>query len=288
MRISLVGLVCFFVLATMLGCEVQEVMTTIEEEQAELHLQLDDDEIGFVFLDLPNGEATYIDIPEKESILIGTGAKDSWESLRLRLKKLAITSIDTIVLPRFESEYSANTEKLIAQYNVKTVVVPIQGQKQAQELLQKDNVEIISWKNDQSYELSDHFQVKTVSSEVSLIPMLSFMIMVHDTHSFFFAAEASETIEEKWLEKGLPAVEVLKVAEFGTGNGTTESFLSKIDPQVAILFSKQNAKPSSQLLERLQETWIDTYETSQNGSVIIKANKDDYQLVTVRFQDLDS
>ncbi|MDT8859977.1 hypothetical protein N0O92_07005 [Alkalihalobacillus sp. MEB130] len=285
MRNLLYGLLTFVLLGLMLGLEVRMVITSNgQEEEVELDLQLEEEDIGFVFLDLPDGESTYIELPNEESVLIGTGAADSKESLFFRLNKLSVSSVETVILPRFEREYSGNVEEVIARFNTKTLIVPEAGINQAKTQYEKLGVTIVGWSDQSDEELADHVSVKILPSDSSIMPMLSFIISVHDQHQFFFSSEANEEIEKKWIKEGLTPVAVLKVAEFGTNNGTSQRFLNEIDPQVAILFTRENGEISGQLLERLQETWIDTYRTKQNGSVIVKVNRADYELVTVHFQ----
>ncbi|MFC0470253.1 ComEC/Rec2 family competence protein [Halalkalibacter kiskunsagensis] len=286
MRKVLIGLVCLIVMSVTLGMDIRLVVNSSDTEaEVELDLQLEEDDVGFVFLDLPNGEATYLELPNEGSMLIGTGSKDSADALFLRLKKLNVSTVDTIILPRFEKEYSGNVEEVLSQLQTKTIVVPEQGLDQAISQYQKYNVDIIGWEESEIKELASHVSVKILPDESAIMPMLTFIITIHDSHQFFFASDASEKLEYQWIKKGLSPVSILKVAEFGTDEGTTQRFLNEIDPQVAILFSKKNGDVSAQLLERLQETWIDTYQTKQNGSVIVKVNKFDYEIVTVHFKD---
>ncbi|MFC0559917.1 hypothetical protein [Halalkalibacter alkalisediminis] len=282
MRKGLLGLLGLIVLGVIVGLDIR-VTTNEQDEQIELDLQLEEEELGMVFLDLPNGESTYLELPDGETILIGTGAKDSSEELFTRLNKLNVSHINTIILPRFEKEYSGNVEKMVTQFQTDQLIVPNQGLSQAITQYQYLGIDIVGWEEEEDYDISEFLQIKTLSNHSSLMPMLSFIITVHNKHRFFFSSEANEQLERNWLEKGLSPVTLLKVAEFGTDEGTTQRFLKEIDPQVAILFSKENAEISGALLERLQETWIDTYTMNQNGSVILKVNEFDYELVTVHF-----
>ncbi|GAE25042.1 bifunctional DNA polymerase III subunit epsilon/ATP-dependent DNA helicase [Halalkalibacter wakoensis JCM 9140] len=285
MRKLFIGLLCFVVLSVMLGLEVRMVITSNgQDEEVELDLQLEEEDIGFVFLDLPNGEATYVELPNEESVLIGTGSNDCAESLFFRLKKLNVSSIETIILPRFEKEYSGNVEEVTSRLGVKTLIVPEAGMNQAKTQYEHLDVDIIGWSDKQEERLADHVEVKILPSKSSIMPTLSFLVTVHNKHQFFFSSEANEELEKDWVQKGLSPVSLLKVAEFGTNNGTSQRFLNELDPQVAILFTRENGEVSGQLLERLQETWIDTYRTKQNGSVIVKVSQTDYELVTVHFQ----
>ncbi|WP_332630164.1 hypothetical protein [Halalkalibacter flavus] len=284
MRKILIGLLCMGILAGLLGLEVRMVSNSDGQEEMELDLQLEEKDVGFVFLDLPNGESTYLELPNEESVLIGTGEQDSAESLFFRLKKLNVTSIDTIILPRFEKEYSGNVEEIVTRLGTKTLVVPEEGLDQANTQYEKLDVRIVGWSDDTSKELAEHVTVKVLPSPSTIMPTLSFIVTIHEKHQFFFSSEANEDIERVWMNDELSPVSVLKVAEFGMNDGTSQRFLNEIDPQVAVLFTRENREVSAQLLERLQETWIDTYRVIQNGAVIIKVNQDDYELVTVHFK----
>ncbi|KHF40302.1 hypothetical protein [Halalkalibacter okhensis] len=285
MRNILIGLTFIVFMAVMLGLEVRMVSPSDGQEEMELDLQLEEQDVGFVFLDLPNGESTYMELPNGESILIGTGAKSSADSLFFRLKKLNVSSIETIILPRFEKEYSENVEEVVTLFGTKTLIVPNEGINQAKTQYETLDVEIVGWSDEKKEELADHVTVTMLPSSYTILPTLSFIISVHDKHQFLFSSEANEDIERLWMAEDLSPVSVLKVAEFGTNDGTTQRFLNEIDPQVAVLFTRENAEVSAELLERLQETWIDTYRMKQNGAVIIKVNQADYELVTVHFKE---
>ncbi|WP_227936225.1 hypothetical protein [Alkalihalobacillus deserti] len=282
MRKGLLGLLGLIVLGVIVGLDLG-VTTNDHDEQLELDLKLAEEDFGLVFIDLPNGESTYIELPNGQTVLIGTGAEDSSEELFSRLNKLKVSQINTIILPRFEKEYSGNVEKIVTKLQTQQLIVPEQGLSQAITQYQHLEIDIVGWADDEEYAFSEYLKFKTLSTHSSLLPVLSFILTIHDKHRFFFSSEANKQLEQNWVEEGLSPVAILKVAEFGTEEGTTQRFLKEIDPQVAILFSKKNSKISSALLERLQETWIDTYTLNQNGSVIIKVNDFDYELVTVHF-----
>ncbi|GAE34592.1 hypothetical protein [Halalkalibacter akibai] len=282
MRKGLITLFILIMLAISVGLDVR-ILTNEQDEEMELDLQLEEEDVGLVFFDLPNGEATYIELPSGETFLIGTGSEDSAEALFYRLRKLNVQSIDTIILPRFEKEYSGNVEKIITKLKTKQLIVPSKGLSQAINQYQSFAIDIFEWKENELYPISDYASIKTLSNDQALMPMVSFILSVHDKHQFFFSFEANESLEKTWIEEGLSPVSILKVAEFGDEVGTSQRFLNEIDPEVAVLFSKRDAEISAQLIERLQETWIDTYTMKQNGSVIVKINKLDYDIVTVHF-----
>ncbi|ARK30344.1 ComEC/Rec2 family competence protein [Halalkalibacter krulwichiae] len=259
------------------------ITTNETDEEVQLDLQLEEQDIGVVFLDITDGEATYVEFPNNESMLIGTGSKASSDELLFRLRKLNVDQIETVILPRFEEEYSGNVQLIINEFQTEEIIVPEEGLEQAINQYQKLGIDIKGFEADQKYDFNEQVSFQTMPSQPSLMPMLSFIMSIHEKHHIFFSSEANEQLERNWIENGLTRVSLLKVAEFGANEGTSQRFLNEIDPEVAILFSKQNSEVSGQLLERLQETWIDTYALKQNGSVIMKINDFDYEIVTVHF-----
>ncbi len=71
--------------------------------------------------------------------------------------------------------------------------------------------------------------------------------------------------------------QVLKVADFGSDNASTQGFVSAVNPQVSIVSVGAGNKPgypSQDVLDRLHNGGSQIYRTDQAGSVEIIAEKD--------------
>jgi competence protein ComEC len=107
----------------------------------------------------------------------------------------------------------------------------------------------------------------------------------HGQLRFLFASAVNEKAEERLLEKhgGQLKAEVLKVADQGRNQASSQPFLTKVDPQVAVILtgkSRNEMKDSQEeVLERLGESWAETYITSQHGTIAILSNGRDYRVV---------
>ncbi|WP_368504472.1 ComEC/Rec2 family competence protein [Alkalihalophilus sp. As8PL] len=240
-------------------------------------------EVSVLFLDLPEGESVLLHTADKHSILVGTGTKGSFKELKERLDCLAITSLDQVILPNLEDSYSGATQLLIDDIEVKQLIVAEQGLKWSQELFSSSSTEVISWSEDTQYQLHPDLHFSVLKSSHSIVPSLNMDVKIGIDHRLFLANEASKELEHNWMEKDLSTVNVLKVAEYGKARGTDVEFLEALDPEVAVIFNLHDHIPSSSVLERLQETWIDTYETKQHGTIMIKVRDNDYDLFTIRF-----
>lgn len=175
MRKGLITLFILIILVISVGLDVR-ILTNEQDEEMELDLQLEEEDVGIVFFDLPNGEATYIELPSGETFLIGTGSEDAAEALFYRLRKLNVQSIDTIILPRFEKEYSDNVEEIISKLETKQLIVPSKGLDQAINQYQSLGIDIMEWEENELYPLSDYTTIKTLTNDQALMPMVSFIL----------------------------------------------------------------------------------------------------------------
>jgi competence protein ComEC len=102
---------------------------------------------------------------------------------------------------------------------------------------------------------------------------------------FLFTSGIGEAAEERLIQQAgqnLKA-EVLKVAAQGSNQASSQPFLTLVDAQVAVIEtgkSRAEMKTSQEeILERLGESWAETYITSQDGTITILSNGKDYRVL---------
>ncbi|MBM3205696.1 MBL fold metallo-hydrolase [Candidatus Shapirobacteria bacterium] len=85
------------------------------------------------------------------------------------------------------------------------------------------------------------------------------------------SGDISSEVEKQLV---LKKVEVLKVAHHGSKFSTSEEFLAKVQPQVAIISVGKNrfGHPTSEVIQRLQALGIKIFRTDQNGEIEITTN----------------
>ncbi|PSK07437.1 MBL fold metallo-hydrolase, partial [Brevibacillus sp. NRRL NRS-603] len=95
----------------------------------------------------------------------------------------------------------------------------------------------------------------------------------------------NEKAEERLLERQNDKLkaEVLKVAGQGSNQGSSQPFLTQVDPQVAIIQTgrsrDQMKDGQTEVMERLGESWAETYVTSHDGSITILSNGKEYRIL---------
>lgn len=268
MRIIFLAIVCF----------VSVVFSTGAADVDEVDLNLKEKEIAFTFFDLSNGEATLIQSKEKNT-LVNTGNKSSRYELAERLEIYGTGSIDKLILTNGSEEYTGNLVWLIEHYDVHSIISSRSILNQLKEDLDLTGERFQIWTSGKKEQILPGLMTEVLFNSKEQHAMA--LMFTFGQQQILYMGLADEKIEKQLLEEYAVDAEILKVGEFGSNKGTIPEFLEKVDPQVAILFHKEGLLPSDQMIERLQEVWIDVYETKQVGTVTIKLSRDSYEVITI-------
>src|SRR6185503_473057 len=102
-------------------------------------------------------------------------------------------------------------------------------------------------------------------------------------HRFLLTGDAEEEVDPTLVSRGLPRVDVLKVAHHGSRTATTGALLDATRPRVAVIsVSADNdyGHPAPETLERLRARGIATYRTDLDGSVQVRLDGRSIQVHT--------
>ena len=282
MRMILTGLVCIFSLFVM-GCSE---VTPTSTEQMGIDLNLSENEVAYTYFDLTSGEATLIQSGKDGNVLIGTGEKSSEQELAKRLKMFHVDTIDSLVIINNQPEYIGNLEWILNHFTVRNIFVPSEIEKEITKRFMLENGVVVGWSNGDKQEiLPGLFTEVLYAGEHGAFETGFVLSFMYGDQRTLYMGVADEEMERNLIEDFYLKSAILKVAEFGSPLGTSKAFLEEVDPQVAILFQKEGSLPSETVLERLQETWIDIYQTNKNGTVTIKFTESDYEILTVHLDE---
>jgi competence protein ComEC len=91
-----------------------------------------------------------------------------------------------------------------------------------------------------------------------------------DGHRFLLAGDVEQGVDPELLARGLPQLDLLKVAHHGSGTASTRPFLETVHPRVAIVsagLGNPYGHPAPATIERLRELAGRTYRTDLDGTV---------------------
>ncbi|GEC89916.1 MULTISPECIES: ComEC/Rec2 family competence protein [Brevibacillus] len=242
------------------------------------------------YLALPHGESTLLRMPGGKTMLIDTGTAEDWPVLSARLAELKITRLDYVVLTNDQPEHMGGYALLSQQVLVDAVILP--------KLIAPSIRHVVLLRANHKQMEAEQGQVLTLDQEISmevllpeeplfLSPQNNSLVfrLTHGQLRFLFMSAVNEKAEERLLERQNDRLkaEVLKVAGQGSNQGSSQPFLTQVDPQVAIIQTgrsrDQMKDGQTEVMERLGESWAETYVTSHDGSITILSNGKEYRIL---------
>ncbi len=94
---------------------------------------------------------------------------------------------------------------------------------------------------------------------------------------FLLMGDVERGIDPTLLARGLPRVDVLKIAHHGSATATTQAFVDAVRPRVAVASAGAGnpyGHPAASTLERVRASGARVYRTDQDGSVEIAIRRD--------------
>ncbi|MGG1659692.1 ComEC/Rec2 family competence protein [Brevibacillus sp. NRS-1366] len=285
-------LLLVFCVILLSSCSIDSHMQEAVKVEDPYESETEQDFSGLVisYWALPHGESTLVRLPHGKTMLIDTGTAEDWSVLSERLAEQKLTRLDYLVLTNDLPEHVGGFSFLTEQILVDTVILP----KLTQETIRRET----KLRNAQKQLAVETNQVLALDEEVSmhvllpdeplfLSPQNNSLVfrLQHGDLRFLFTSGVNEKAEERLLGRHADQLkaEVLKVGDEGSNQGSSQPFLTAVDPQVAII---QTGKPrdkmkdgQTEVLERLGESWAETYMTSRDGSITILSNGKDYRVL---------
>lgn len=201
------------------------------------------------FIDVGQGDSAFIRLPFRKScVLIDTGSPYNYYKLKKFLFKEGIYRIDHLIITHNDSDHNGNIDALKKDFKVKEVIE--QGKDIEYHGLFFDHLDAGVYDNDNDNSLVYLLDVNGIS--------------------FLFTGDISAKVERKLVDTyDLHDLDVLKTSHHGSRTGTSEYFVSKLLPRIAILStSGQYGHPHKEVLDILERYKVDTFSTNLSSSIV--------------------
>lgn len=272
-------------------------------------------ELKIHFLDVGQGDCTFIQLPDGKTMLIdgGNGGANATKSMLRYLNAYKIEVIDYLVLSHVDADHCGGLARLLELKEVRAAYIPktapeTNGEYAAfyQKLMEKgcswqyssrnvriENAEygyhfefLFPYSTGGEYELPEDDDEENENSAVIWMDYLGV--------SALFTGDAPACVEEKLMQDDglglfdlsgvdLESTEILKVAHHGSADGTGAEFLKYLNVKTAVIScGKNNAygHPNFAVLDRLKAAGATAYRTDADGHVCITVSPQGTYAVT--------
>jgi len=234
------------------------------------------------FINVEQGDATYIKTPNGDDILIDAGNKGKGDAVVAYLKKQKVDDIEIMISTHPDADHVGGLDEVLAAYKVEAVYAPkvshtTQAYKDFLSAVKREKLTIKTAKADVQVALKDKsIKAKFVGpvKEYGKTDLNNWSAVLHinyNKNNFLFTGDAEAQSEKDMVDKKyISKVDVLKVGHHGSKDSSTQAFLNLAKPTYSIISvgAKNSYKhPTTETLGRLTKLKSKIYRTDQNGTI---------------------
>ena len=266
-----------------------------------------DGELRIHFLDVGQADATLIELPDGQVMLIDGGDVDGAQTVLRYLNALKIKKIDYLLLTHTDIDHCGSLKEVVKYKEIGEVFLPYvqeDGQTNSAfeefgEELAKGGVKtkiakryagVTSSMQECTYQFSVLFPYSAESGgneSFSGNALSTITLLEYNGFTGMFCGDTNETVLQKlceedelglFNEKGiyLNSVELLKYPHHGAKDGANTDILSYLNVKTAVISCGKNnyyGHPNGETLSILGSLNVDTYRTDWHGSIVVTVFK---------------
>ena len=243
------------------------------------------DRLIVTYLDVGQADCILIQEPLGETMMIDTGNNNDAEYIIDYLNKTKINKIDYLIGTHPHEDHIGSMDKVIDNFDIGTIYMP---KKTANTKTFEDVLKSIKNKNlkvtapipGTVFLLGEAkcTILSPVSEEYNKTNNYSITLKVeYGQTSFLFTGDAEKESEQEMIEMWGNALktDVLKVGHHGSSSSSTDKFLEKVNPSLAVIsVGKDNDynHPHKETLEKFNKLNVPVLRTDELGNIILTSD----------------
>ncbi len=233
------------------------------------------------YIDVGQGDATFIEFPNGETMLIDAGEKEYGKKVSNYIATSGYSRVDYVVATHPHTDHIGGMREVIESFDIGKIYMPNvvhDGATYEQLLLaiQEKGLKI------KAAQAGDSFSVGAVSVNILSPVSESYdnlnnysvvMKMVYGEISFLFMGDAEASVEKE-IEADVSA-NVLKVGHHGSSTSSSIEFIKRVDPDVAIIsVGEENSygHPHEETIEAFEEYGTKIMRTDKVSTIMLSTN----------------
>ena len=270
-----VRIVCLIILCLLVvGCSSPFVETDNKASASTFSR----DTLRVNYIDVGQGDSIFIELPNKETMLIDAGESYEADNVINYIKNLGISKIDYIVGTHPHTDHIGGLEEVINTFDIGSIYMPkatstsktyldllttisdkglsVKTAKSGVVILDEDNLklEFIAPNSDSYSELNNY----------SAVLKLTYL-----DNTFLFMGDA-ETLSEDEITSDVDA-DVIKVGHHGSDSSSSLEFVKKVSPEYAIIMVGEGNSynhPYQSIIDRYLSVGANVLRTDLDGNIV--------------------
>ena len=234
------------------------------------------------FLAVGQGDSTFIELPNKETMLIDAGEEIEKETVKSYIEELGYTKINYLIGTHPHTDHIGGLSYIIENFEVEKIYLPKakSNTKTYENLLltiKNTGHSVISAVADKYLFEDDNLEMYFVapnSNDYTNLNNFSAVLKIdYADVSFLFMGDA-ETVSENEIETDIKA-DVIKIGHHGSDSSSGEKFVKKVKAKYGIISvgeDNQYNLPKQEVINRWENYGTEIYRTDISGNIIVKTD----------------
>lgn len=247
----------------------------------------DDMQVSYIYVG--QGDSEFIELPNGQTLLIDAGPNDAGSNVVDYIKSLGYTSIDYVVATHPHEDHIGGMDDVINAFDIGDVYMPrastdTKTYENLLDAISEKNLVVFTAHDGVSLIDNDNLSVKMVapvSDSYDDLNNYSAVIRIeYGETSFLFTGDAEDVSEEEITDN--VQADVLKVGHHGSDSSTTNDFLERVNPSIAVISCGKDNKyghPAESTVKKLNDKGIKVLRTDELGTIIISSDGSEVSLV---------
>ena len=220
-----------------------------------------------------------------KNMIIDAGDNEDGPLLVKYIKRLGIRKIDYLIGTHAHEDHIGGMDNIIREFDIGEIYIPYTTNKSKRKFYEDVINEVKQKKLSINYKKAgDKFELGEAKCEIksidnsdptssSKINSTSIVIQMEaNNNKYLFMGDAEDDVETNskiiWED-----IDVLKVGHHGSDTSSTEQFINKVLPEMAVISVNSNTNsyghPSETVIKRLQDKECEIYRTDMNGTILL-------------------
>ncbi|MBE7054766.1 MAG: MBL fold metallo-hydrolase [Ruminococcaceae bacterium] len=237
------------------------------------------------FIDVGQGDCAFIELGNGQTMLIDAGNNENGDEIVKYIEDLQYSDIDYVVATHPHEDHIGGMTEIIENFDIDIFYMPWSistsyTYENMLDTLSEKRVEVHKAELGRTIFSSGPIEITVLSPEEDteysdLNDASAVVRLQYGETVFLFTGDAGEMIEEDLCDFNIDS-DVLKVGHHGSETSSSEAFIQKVSPEIAIISCGENnsyGHPDEITLEILKEYDADIYRTDESGTIIITADQ---------------
>lgn len=236
--------------------------------------------LSVIFLDVGQGDSTYIKTAAGDDILIDGGKNEAGSVVVDDLRQLGVDDLEIMIATHPDSDHIGGLDTVLQRMKVETVYAPKVSHttdtfKDFLLAVKKEGLTIKEAKAGITLPLKGvnaKFVGPVKDYGEDLNDWSAVLRLAYGSNSFLFTGDAEKKSEKDMIaSKTYLKADVLKVGHHGSVSSTSPAFLKAVSPKYAVISVGKNSygHPAATILNRLAGAKVTTFRTDTNGTVTV-------------------